>query len=293
MDLTLPKSLIEGVAHNGRPEQVAWLDQLPQILSELADRWSLRVGDPFQPGGSCSWVAPAQDANGRNLVLKVGWRHDEALHEAEGLRSWGGRGAVVVHDSHAAGPTSSLLLERCRPGTTLGSALPGPEQDVVVGRLLARLWITPPAGHGFRPLQEMCDSWASAAEGRREASAEGFDPGLVRAGLELFRSLPAGAEREVLLCTDLHAGNVLAAEREPWLAIDPKPYVGDPTYDALQHLLNRRQGLMGDPDGLVGRMADLLDIDRVRLRLWLFARCVVEGVDDQALRPVAEALAPG
>ncbi len=62
-------------------------------------------------------------------------------------------------------------------------------------------------------------------------------PELARQGADLFRSLPATATEERLLCTDLHAENVLAAEREPWLVIDPKPFVGDPTYDALQHLL--------------------------------------------------------
>ena len=78
-----------------------------------------------------------------------------------------------------------------------------------------------------------------------------LDPGLIRAGIELFRSLPASAERHVLLCTDLHSGNVLAAEREPWLVIDPKPYVGDPTYDVLQHLMNCLDRLRADPDTLV------------------------------------------
>lgn len=79
-----------------------------------------------------------------------------------------------------------------------------------------------------------------------------------RDGLALFRVLPGTADRAVLLCTDLHAGNLLAARREPWLVIDPKPYVGDPTYDVLQHLLN-----------------------------WLFARCVPESPDSPALAEVA------
>ncbi len=62
--------------------------------------------------------------------------------------------------------------------------------------------------------------------------------GRVQAGIALFRSLPATADRQVLLCTDLHADNILAARREPWLAVDPKPYAGDPAYDVLQHMLN-------------------------------------------------------
>ena len=69
-------------------------------------------------------------------------------------------------------------------------------------------------------------------------------------GATLFRSLPSTASDERLLCTDLHAENVLAAQREPWLVIDPKPFVGDPTYDALQHHLNCQDRLVSDPVAL-------------------------------------------
>lgn len=74
-------------------------------------------------------------------------------------------------------------------------------------------------------------------------------------------------------------GQVLAAEREPWLAIDPKPYIGDPTYDPLQHLLNCNQRLVADPRGFARRIADLLHLDADRLQLWLFARCVIESAE--------------
>ncbi len=107
-----------------------------------------------------------------------------------------------------------------------------------------------------------------------------------------FRELPSSATHETLLCTDLHAGNVLAAEREPWLVIDPKPYRGDPTYDALQHMLNCESRLLADPRGLVRRMAGLLDFDPDRLRLWLFARCVQESPDWPMLARVARTVAP-
>jgi streptomycin 6-kinase len=118
-----------------------------------------------------------------------------------------------------------------------------------------------------------------------------LDPGIARDGIALFRSLPATAERTALLCTDLHASNVLAAEREAWLVIDPKPYVGDPTYDALQHILNCER-LHDDPLGLVQRMAGLLDLDAERLLLWLFARCVQDSPTFPGLADVARRIAP-
>ncbi len=80
----------------------------------------------------------------------------------------------------------------------------------------------------------------------------------------------------MLLATDLHAGNVLRAEREPWLVIDPKPFIGDPAYDATQHLLNCEARLRSDPDRTIRRFSELLDLDYERVRLWTFARVAVQ-----------------
>jgi streptomycin 6-kinase len=288
--LPLPRNLVEASEQEGRQ---AWLATVPDTVSELSQMWSLTVGPPFQPGGQTAWVAPAVDADGRELVLKVGWRHPEADQEADGLRVWAGRGAVQLYAAEKRDQTVGLLLERCAPGTPL-SLRPEDEQDQIVARLLPNLWVEPPVGEAFRPLQVMCDQWADEFEAKMAAAAAGtLDPGLVREGIDVFRSLPASADRNVLLCTDLHAGNVLAAQREPWLVIDPKPYVGDPTYDALQHLLNCEERLHADPRALIARVADLLELDRERLTLWLFARCVLESPDWPQLADVTRQLAPG
>jgi streptomycin 6-kinase len=288
----LPSALAASVAEEDDPERVEWLAGLPRIVDGLARRWSLTVGAPFQPGGQVSWVAPARDAAGREVVLKVGWTHDEGVHEADGLRVWHGRGAVRVHDVHVDGPTSALLLERCLPGTTLKSAHAGPEQDEVVAELLRQLWREPPAGHPFRPLAQMCAWWADESEARLAAEPGALDPGLARAGLELFRGLPQEGVAPRLLATDLHADNVLAAQRQPWLVIDPKPYVGDPAYDVLQHLLNCRDRLVADPGALARRMAELAGLDAERVALWLFARTVLECGRMSWLREVVPRLAP-
>jgi streptomycin 6-kinase len=284
----LPLNLVAAAESEGR---YAWLETVPSTVGRLAEHWGLDVRAPFQPGGSTAWVAPAADAHGREVVLKVGWRHPEALHEAAGLRAWAGEGAVRLYAEEELDDTVVLLLERCLPGTVLGTR-PEAEQDLVVADLLPRLWRAPPPGHGFRPLQVMCDQWADAFEEKVAAGSRSLDPGLAREGIALFRSLPSTAERHVMLCTDLHAENVLGAQRLPWLVIDPKPYVGDPTYDPLQHLLNCPERLHADPRALVARMADLLELDRDRLLAWLFARCVQESLEWPRLADVARRIAP-
>jgi len=286
----MPRSLVDAVEldENGRR---AWMRTLPGTVERLERLWSLTVGDPYQPGGQTAWVAPARTEAGDDVVLKVAWRHAEAVHEADGLHYWAGHGAVFLHATEALDDTVALLIERCVPGTTLGSR-PESEQDTVIASLLPRLWRDPEPGHPFRPLRDMCESWADEFEHKVAVRPVDLDPGLAREGIRQLRTLPASADRNVLLCTDLHAENVLAARREPWLLIDPKPYVGDPTYDPLQHLLNCDDRLRADPRGLAHRMADLLGLDADRLVLWLFARCVQECPGWPGLAEIARRIAP-
>ncbi len=273
-----------------------WIAGLPAIVADLAGRWSLQVGEPFQPGGQCSWTAPVTGSADVGLVLKVGFRFPggEERDEAAGLRLWDGNGAVRLHAARQSQSAQALLMERCLPGTPLGQVLPEPEQDQVVTRLLRRLWAQPHAGYPFRPLAQMCAAWAGEFE--REYAAAGaadrIDPGLARAGMALFRALPETAGSQVLLCTDLHGDNILAAQREPWLVIDPKPYIGDPAYDVLQHMLNCEGRLAADPAGLAARMAGLAGLDPGRVRQWLFARSVQESIGSPLMRQVARRLAP-
>ena len=273
-----------------------WITGLPAIVAALADRWSLRVGEPFQPGGQCSWTAPVTGPAGDGLVLKVGFRFPggEERDEAAGLRLWHGNGAVLLHAAHQSDSAYALLLERCLPGTPLGQALPEPEQDQVITGLLRQLWAQPHTAFPFRPLTQMCVAWAGEFERAYAAAgpADRLDPGLARAGITLFRTLPQTAGRRALLCTDLHGDNVLAAIRAPWLVIDPKPYVGDPAYDVLQHMLNCDDRLAADPAGLALRMADLAGLDGGRVRQWLFARSVQESIGSPLMCRVAVRLAP-
>ncbi len=286
--LQIPQNLQAASAREGRDW---WLSTLPATLEDLQRRWSLKLGPPFQPGGNTASVAAARNEHGDDLVLKLEWRHLEAEHEPDALQFWNGAGAVRLHAAETFEHTIALLLERCRPGRTLAD-LAEEVQDLVVAGLLRRLWRNPPAGYRFRSLATMCQQWADEFEAKTKARPAPIDPGLARQGIELFRALPASADDSVVLCTDLHAANILAARRKPWLVIDPKPYVGDLTYDVLQHLLNCPARLRSDPRRLARRMAVLAGLDFERVLLWLFARCVQESPDWPHLAEIAAAIAP-
>lgn len=250
--------------------RVEWLRCLPSTIAQATTLWSLTVGSPFRPiEEGCAWVAPVTDQNGTDAVLKVSFPHFEEEHEIQGLRFWDGEPTVRL--LAADDELHVMLLERCVPGTSLRE-LPAAEQDVVTAGLLRRMWRRPHTAYPFRSLETMLAHWTAEAEGD---IAHADDPGLVREGIELFHSLSSAATPRVLLATDLHAGNVLRSGREPWLVIDPKPFLGDPVYDATQHLLNCTDRLLAQPDRTIKKFADLLQVNAERVGLWIFARAAV------------------
>lgn len=272
MSIPIPPLLAKHCAKT--PARRVWLAALPETIRDFMQRWRISVDAPFAHAYvSCSWVAPATLQDGTPAVLKVGMPHMEAEQEIDGLQFWDGDGAVKLLESDLS--RNAMLLERCEPGVPLFS-IPETEQDVVVTALLKRLWKKPPP-NTFRPLSALIAYWSDET---RRASDKWSDPALVNGGLRMFAALFADTSDAVLLATDLHAGNVLRAQREPWLMIDPKPFVGDPAYDVTQHLINCEQRLLADPHGLVRRVADLAEVDAQRVRKWLFARAAAEPRDD-------------
>ena len=269
MSLKIPEVL--AVNCQKAPERVAWLRRLPDVVRELEQRWSLTLQPPFDGEEvSCSYVALAERGDGSPAVLKIGMPHFEGEHEIQGLHFWDGDPTVRL--LMADDELNAILLERCEPGTRLNT-LPESEQDEVIASLLRRIWRVPEARNKFRPLAELMRYWSEETLADREKWP---DVGLVREGLTLFAELSRLAPTDVLLATDLHAGNVLRAQREPWLVIDPKPFVGDQAYDATQHLFNCQPRLKANLRGVIGRFADLLGVDAERIRLWMFARAAAE-----------------
>lgn len=287
MGLHIPAGLAASCRKSA--DRLAWLDRLPDALRRLELEWSLTLGAPFDGEEvSCSYVAPVVRNDGTPAVLKIAMPHMEGQHEIAGLRFW--RGDPTVHLLAYDDRLGAMLLERCEPGTVLREREER-EQDVVISGLLRRLWRQPAQPHPFRPLSALTAYWS---ETRAQAN-HWPDAGLVREGRRLLEELPRSSPVEALLATDLHAGNVLRAQRQPWLVIDPKPFVGDTAYDATQHLFNCLTRLRSDPDGTIQRFADLLEVDHARVRLWTFARAAAAPRDNwnnSALFNLARAIAP-
>ena len=270
------------------PDRSAWIAALPATVADLQQRWQLVLETPFSDS-RCAWVAPVICADGTAAVLKVAMPHMEGEDEIEGLRFWNGNPTVgLLASDESAG---AMLLERCEPGSSLRTAA-GDEQDVVIAGLLRRLWRPPGPARRFRQLSMMVDSWTDETLTER---ARWTDEAIVRQGLSVLREMATPAATDVVLATDLHAGNVLRAQREPWLVIDPKPFVGDSAYDVTQHLLNCRERLEADPFALIQRISNLAGVDARRVRGWLFARAAAEpreDWDDRWLLTLARLLAP-
>jgi streptomycin 6-kinase len=291
MDVIIPEQLAANCRKT--PERSMWLRSLPAMLMELTERWSVHPGPPFDYGYvSCSWVGAVVRANGDAAVLKLAMPHMEGAHEIEGLRFWNGDPTVRLLE--ADDELGAMLLERCQPGYPLRSE-PEDRQDEVIAAMLKRLWRTtasPDMLHRFRHLSEMLDLWRRETLARQD---DWPDAGLVREGLRMMQELTTPVPTDTLLATDLHAGNVLRSEREPWLVIDPKPFVGDRAYDLVQHLHNCEARLDRDPITVIERLANLAEVNPERLRLWTFARAAADPRDDWSnmlWMRVARALAP-
>ena len=276
-------------ARETSPEGLAWLERLPDLVADVSRRWGLEVtGAPYE-GGVCAWVAPVRYRGGE-AVIKVSWPHPEAATEAASLGWWDGAGAVrlLAEDGEAW----TMLLERCEPGTPLRDAGLPNEQALEIGaEVLNALWARGlPAGDGprFGSMQQICDGWAEQAAYRADEHggtlrALGTDPGILALGIELLGTLPRSADRQVVVHGDFNPGNLLAAKRAPYLAVDPKPMVGDPSYDPWSLVAQLDWPFqLADAAAVIrqriGVLAELLNLPPERIAAWGVARDVEGGL---------------
>jgi len=212
---------------------------------------------------------PAGDA-----VLKVQFPGRESEHEADALRVWDGDGAVRLIDHDAE--RHALLLERACPGTALAEVGLDAALDVFVD-LLPRLW--KPAGSPFRALADEAARWVDELPERWEEAGEPFERRLLDAAIDTLRELSATQGEQVLLHQDFHALNVLAAEREPWLTIDPKPLAGEREFGIAAIVRGTELGhSKRDVLRRLDRLTSELALDRERARGWALGQTIAWGI---------------
>ena len=168
----------------------------------------------------------------------------------------------------------AMLIERCVPGTPLGTEYDDASLEIAA-RAMQRLWREPPTDVAWQTLAANADRWL------RELPRSYPHGRILDEAFDAIRQLLPAQEQLVLCHQDLHGGNLLRAQREPWLAIDSKPIVAEPAYDTV--------ALVRDADPTLAQLrrrldvlSDSLGLDRERMRLWGLVKSLAWGDADEA-----------
>jgi streptomycin 6-kinase len=266
-----------------RPGGATWLDSLPRLADECADEWSLTLEPPFGQG-NVSLTLPVSRADRTPAVLKLAFPEPDSAREADALAHWDGEGAVRVLERDRA--RNALLLERALPGTSLWE-LEEDEATVVAASVLRRLWRrSPPEEHPFRALAAEAERWIARLRSDWEALGRPFERRLVDAAAAAARELVPSQPELVLCHQDFQGSNVLRAHREPWLAIDPKPIVGERAFDVASLLRDRRWAIRRDVvERRLELLASELGLERERMRGWGIVHALYWGVGPRKVEP--------
>ncbi|MFI8456592.1 aminoglycoside phosphotransferase family protein [Kitasatospora sp. NPDC085464] len=265
--IAVPEEFARSTVEREGEAGARWLTEVPGIVEELSGRWGC-VPDGAVMHGGVGVIVPVRGRGGEPAVLKVSFPHPGNVHEPDAFVAWAGRGAVHLHERDDA--RYAMLLERVRSGT-LAEVEDGDEVVTVAGRLNRRLAV--PAPPGLPRLREQAAAWEEQLRRDDEELARPLPRPVLDAAVATVREL-GPVQPDTLVHGDLHAGNILRAGREPWLAVDPKGYVGDPAYDGGTLLKSRALTLLDadDPRRAVQRILDVFaeaaELDRERVRRW-------------------------
>ena len=262
-----------------------WIAALPKLAAECLDQWRLRPDGPPRHG-AVALVLPVLRANGTPAVLKLQPVNEESVGEPIALRIWNGQGAVRLLEHHPL--SGSMLLERLSADRSLASV----HDDLAALGILCDLMghlCTHPAPQGLRRLADIAaDMLHRVPRALSMASATTQRHLLSSCAGAMRELLPEPGDR--LLHWDLHYDNILAPhpsdQRQPWLAIDPKPLAGDPGFELLAALHNRWDEVVttGNVPAAVRRRFDLmterLGLDRQRAAGWTLARVLQNALWD-------------
>ncbi|MGZ2356094.1 aminoglycoside phosphotransferase family protein [Streptomyces sp. 372A] len=215
-----------------------WIAELPSLVADLADAWACAPDGDVRHGG-VGVIVPVRRDGTPPAVLKVSFPHPGNDHEPDAFVAWGGRGAVALYERDDA--RYAMLLERVSP-VTLAEAADGDEVVAVAAGLGRRLAV--PAPEGLPRLSERAGEWEDGLRRDDAELAHALPRPVLDAALATVREL-GRQQPDTLVHGDLHGRNILRAEREPWLAVDPKGYAGDPAYDVGALMKSHAYALAG------------------------------------------------
>src|SRR5262249_11658592 len=132
----------------------------------------------------------------------------------------------------------------------------------------------------FTSLAQEAVHWTKTLPRLWQQAGRPFERELIDAAVAVVGELAFSQGEQVLLHQDLHTGNVIRAEREPWLAIDPKPLHGEPEFGLAPivggaELGHTRQHVLRRLDRLCGE----LGLDRQRACGWAFVQTLAWSID--------------
>ena len=275
----LPDAFIRRITRTFEPDGARWLERLPTLLTELAARWELTLGPPFEL--SYNYVASVRRADGTPAVLKLGVVGGPALSgEIDALRHYAGGGACRLLAADEA--VGALLLERLHPGHTMVTLAEADDEAATraVAKVMARLWAPPPHNHRYRSVAALARSLAELRP-HYGGTTGPFPAALVDHAEGLFAELLSSQEAPVVLHGDLHHLNILAAGPDEWRAIDPQGLIGESAYEIGALMRNPAPGIGGWRDlprvleRRIAIFAETLGLDRQRIHGWALAHTVL------------------
>lgn len=269
----LPEKFVRLMTESHGAEGENWLKKLPEIISELEKKWTLKVRQPFE-NLSYHFVAPCVAENGDEAVLKIGFPEENSpvFNEAEILKLYDGNGAVKflnLDENRLA-----LLLERLKPGENLKKNLRGREEKSVsiAVESLRKIIRKPPKNNNFVRLENWFAGFENAADTH-------FPADKVKKAQKFYEEL--SQVETFLIHGDFHHENILSATRERFLVIDPKGIIGQIGYEISVFLNNHvwilanDENLQNHLDFAVEKFGEAFEISPNNLRKWAYAQAVL------------------
>ncbi|WP_240414009.1 aminoglycoside phosphotransferase family protein [Paenibacillus periandrae] len=284
--IQLPEKFIHTIMGVHQEKGALWLEHFEELIQYCENRWSFQVQAAYPL--SFNFVAPVLFHNGTEAVLKLGVPNKELITEAEALRIYKGNGCARLWDADT--DKGILILEKATPGHTLKTVVDDDEAVRLAAAVMRKLQVPPP----LRPLFPSTADWAKGFDKLRtryHGSTGPLPERMVRKAEEWFAKLHKTWRNPQLLHGDLHHENLLSAEREPYIAIDPKGLIGELEYGVISFLMNNLPEK--HPSDIIRRRIELfsteLTLDPVRIITWGYCHAVLSAwwcVEDQVGDPL-------